>query len=116
MKFKLIGSMAHNWTHSFMSGMNWVEGDYVSEDMHKLARERRGEKVVITWLPERQPEPFALTPRIRESLKHYRKACFSGSLPLGAASAFGLPTSSVSVMASMLSIGAMLISMGRLLK
>jgi hypothetical protein len=73
MKFKLIKSMAHNWTHSFMSGMNWVDGDYVFEDMHKLARERPGQKVVITWLPERQEELFALTPRIRESLKHYRK-------------------------------------------
>jgi len=73
MKFKLIKSMAHNWTHSFMSGMNWVDGDYVFEDMHKLARERRGQKVLITWLPERQEELFALTPRIRESLKHYRK-------------------------------------------
>lgn len=27
-----------------MSGMNWVDGDYVFEDMHKLARERRGAK------------------------------------------------------------------------
>jgi len=56
-----------------MSGMNWVDGDYVFEDMHRLARDRRGEKVVISWIPERQPELFSLTPRVRESLKHYRK-------------------------------------------
>jgi hypothetical protein len=74
MKYKLINSMAHNWTHSFMSGMNWVDGDFVFEDLHKLARERRGQKVVITWVPERQEELFALTSRVRESLKYYRKA------------------------------------------
>ncbi|MBU8977789.1 hypothetical protein JI752_016705 [Lysobacter sp. MMG2] len=74
MKYKLIKSMAHNWTHSFMSGMNYVDGDYVFEDMYQLARGRRGEKITVSWIPERTDELFVLTPRIRESLKHYRKS------------------------------------------
>lgn len=47
MKYKLIRSMAHNWSHSFMSEMNYVDGAFVYEDVYKLARERRGEKVII---------------------------------------------------------------------
>ncbi len=66
--------MAHNWTHSFMSGMNYVNGAFVFDDMYQLARERKGQKVTITWLPEHHDELFSLTPRVRESLKHYRKA------------------------------------------
>jgi hypothetical protein len=73
-KYKLIKSMAHNWTHSFMSGMNYVDDDYVFEDMYQLARDQRGHRITVTWIPERPEELFRLTPRIRESLRHYRKA------------------------------------------
>jgi hypothetical protein len=66
--------MAHNWTHSFMSGMNYVDGAFVYEEMHRLAREKKGQKVTVTWIPERTDELFVLTPRVRESLKHYRRA------------------------------------------
>jgi hypothetical protein len=74
MKYKLIKSMAHNWTHSFMSGMNYVDGGFVFEDMYQLARDRKGEKVTITWIPERPEELLPMTPRVRESIKYYRKA------------------------------------------
>lgn len=74
MKYKLIKSMAHNWTHSFMSGMNYVDNDFVFDDMYRLARDRRGEKITVTWIPNRPEELFGLTPRVRESLKHYRNA------------------------------------------
>lgn len=57
-----------------MSGMNYVDGDFVFEDIYQLARDRQGQKVTISWIPERPEELFALTPRIRDSLKHYRKA------------------------------------------
>jgi hypothetical protein len=73
-KYKLIKSMAHNWTHSFMSEMNYVEGTFVFEDVYQLARDRKGQKVTVTWIPERPEELAALTPRIRGSLDHYRKA------------------------------------------
>lgn len=43
--------MAHNWSHSFMSEMNYVDDAFVYEDVYKLARERRGEKVIINWIP-----------------------------------------------------------------
>ena len=43
--------MAHNWSHSFMSEMNYVDDAFVYEDVYKLARERRGEKVIINCIP-----------------------------------------------------------------
>jgi hypothetical protein len=72
-KYKLIDAMAHNWTHSFMSGMNYVDGQYVYSDMHQLARARHGEKVVVTWMPEWPEELAALTPRIRLVVDSYRE-------------------------------------------
>lgn len=56
-----------------MSGVNYVDGDVVREDMYKLARERKGEKVTVSWIPNRPDEIEGISPRIRESLKHYRK-------------------------------------------
>jgi hypothetical protein len=34
-----------------MSEMNYVDGAFVYEDVYRQARERRGEKVIISWLP-----------------------------------------------------------------
>ena len=72
MKYKEIRAMAHNWTHSFMSGNNYLDGRFAYEDMHALARAKRPAKVVVSWLPQRDEELSALTPRVREVIKHYR--------------------------------------------
>lgn len=57
-----------------MSGMNYVDGAFVFEDVHRLAREHHGQKVIISWLPEIAAELLPLTPRVRECIKYYRKA------------------------------------------
>ncbi|WP_208456894.1 hypothetical protein [Lysobacter solisilvae (ex Woo and Kim 2020)] len=54
--------------------MNYINGDFVFEDLYQLARDRKGQKVIVTWIPERPEELFGLTPRVRESLKYYRKS------------------------------------------
>jgi hypothetical protein len=72
MKYKLIKSMAHNWTYSFMSCANIIDGDPVFADVHRLARERRGQKVILSWIPERPEELLAHTPRVREAFARYR--------------------------------------------
>lgn len=72
MKYKHIPSAVHNWTHSFMSNNNFVDGGFVYEDMLRLARERRGERIVISWIPVRTEELFGLTPRIRTCVSFYR--------------------------------------------
>lgn len=74
MKYKPIRSMAHNWSHSFMSEMNYVDGDFVYKDVYKLARERRGEKVVINWIPAHSDDFLGLPPRVQKCAEAYRAA------------------------------------------
>jgi hypothetical protein len=57
-----------------MSGMNYVDGRFVFEDLHDLARERRGEKIIVSWIPRRDAELFRFTPRVRKCIRYYRKA------------------------------------------
>ena len=57
-----------------MSGMNYIDGDFVREDMYQLARKYRGERITVSWIPPRANETERLTPRVRKSLKHYRDA------------------------------------------
>ena len=64
--------MAHNFTHSFVSLMNYVDDDYVFEDLKKLAREANGEHVVIQWIPEKTYTWFSLTKRVRKGVQFYR--------------------------------------------
>lgn len=64
--------MAHNWSHSFMSGMNYVDGAFVFEDVFQMARERRGEKVIINWIPATSEELFGFSPRVRKCVLAYR--------------------------------------------
>ena len=65
--------MSHNWTHSFMSGMNYIDGRFVYQDMWDLARARRPKKVTISWIPYRPAELFGLTRRVRTCVRYYRK-------------------------------------------
>ncbi|QUJ70466.1 hypothetical protein KDD30_20450 (plasmid) [Photobacterium sp. GJ3] len=73
MKYKLIKSMAHNFTHSFVGGCNYVDGTFIIEDLYTLARLNRGKPVQISWIPVQTEELFRLTPRIRKSIGHYRE-------------------------------------------
>ncbi|GLO63460.1 hypothetical protein MACH09_39680 [Vibrio sp. MACH09] len=72
MKYKLIKAMAHNFTHSFIGGCNYVDGAFVFEDLYTLARLQPEKKLRISWLPQRTEELFRLTPRVRKSLSYYR--------------------------------------------
>ena len=65
--------MVHNWSHSFMSGMNYADGRFVFEDVYDLARDRRVRKVTISWIPVRTEELFGLTPRVLECIRFYRR-------------------------------------------
>jgi hypothetical protein len=71
-KYKLICSMAHNWSHSFMSDMNYVDGGFVYEDVYKLAREKCGGKVVINWIPATTDELSEFPRRVTECIVAYR--------------------------------------------
>ncbi|EOK5685154.1 hypothetical protein ACWOYF_004588, partial [Vibrio parahaemolyticus] len=73
MKYKLIKSMAHNFTHSFVGGCNYVDDAFVFEDLYTLARLNKGKPVQISWVPVRTEEMFWLTPRVRKSIGYYRE-------------------------------------------
>ncbi len=72
MKYKDIKSMAHNFSHSFLSYENYVDGEYVVEDLKRLAREANGETVAIHWVPETLPNPDKFTKRTKTSISYYR--------------------------------------------
>ncbi|MFS1419339.1 hypothetical protein BCU26_003540 [Vibrio splendidus] len=73
MKYKLIKSMAHNFTHSFVGGCNYVDGAFIFEDLYTLARLNKGKPVQLSWVPVRTEEFFRLTPRIKKSIGYYRE-------------------------------------------
>ncbi|NAX49390.1 hypothetical protein CAG70_20615 [Photobacterium halotolerans] len=72
MKYKLINSMIHNFTHSFVGDCNYVDDAFVIEDLYKIARLKKGEVVIITWHPVKTEELFKLTPRVRKAIGYYR--------------------------------------------
>lgn len=55
-----------------MSGMNYVDGGFVFEDVFQMARERRGAKVIINWIPATSEELFGFPPRVRNCVLAYR--------------------------------------------
>jgi hypothetical protein len=71
-KFKLIRSLSHNLSHSFMSGMNYFDGDHVYPHVYAMARANRGHTVTINWIPETTAELSQFPPRVRKSIVAYR--------------------------------------------
>ena len=74
MKYKLIPAMSHNFTHSFMSMENYVDGGYVYEEMQQLARDNPRRIFTIHWVPEIPEEVAHFSDRIRKSIDFWRKA------------------------------------------
>jgi hypothetical protein len=72
MKYRTLRAMAHNLSHSFLSGMNVVDGRPAFEDVYQRARKQRGEKVIIRWVPERDDEHEQLSDMVRRSIAGYR--------------------------------------------
>lgn len=72
-KYKDIKSMAHNFSHSFLGWENYVDGDYVVEDLKMMARGSAEGKVSIYWLPHDVPAPAGSTPRLLKSIDYYRQ-------------------------------------------
>lgn len=70
MKYKNIASAIHNFAASFTSLMNYVDGDYVLDELRQV-REHGGD-IDVDWISGRF-EPAALaTPRILASVSLWR--------------------------------------------
>lgn len=73
MKYKNLKSFSHNFTHSFVSYENYIDGEYVIEELRKAARELNGEVLSIYWVPYNAPINIKLPKKALESLKYYKK-------------------------------------------
>ena len=71
MKYKVLKSIAHNFTHSFVSFDNYVDDSYIIDDLRQLARQANGERVSIIWIPEHSPDN-RFSPRIAKSIGYYK--------------------------------------------
>jgi hypothetical protein len=72
MKYKILKSIAHNFSHSFVSYENYLDDDHVVYDLLQLARKANGERISIHWIPDiasQQDWP----PRVLKSIANYRE-------------------------------------------
>jgi hypothetical protein len=72
LSYKKIKSASHDWTYWFMSGTQYIDGRFVFEDMRELARARPTERLTVSWIPAREDELAALTPRVRKCIAQLR--------------------------------------------
>ena len=71
MKYSVLKSVAHNFSHSFVSLMNYVDDGYVIDDLRQLARRVNGERISIHWLPDSKPQA-PLPERVLKSIANYK--------------------------------------------
>jgi len=72
MKYKILKSVAHNFSHSFVSYMNYVDDGHVIDDLLQLARKANEERIKINWIPDTASEQ-GLTPRVVNSVASYKE-------------------------------------------
>lgn len=75
-KYKVLKSIAHNFSHSFVSLTNYVEDGYVIDDLRRIVRKLGRERLSIVWIPE-EKQSALLTSRICTSI-----AVFRSNLPV----------------------------------
>jgi hypothetical protein len=84
MKYKNIYSAIHNLGHSFLSLMNYVDGEYIIDELFNIRD--RGFDIEIDWLNNTFIPREASTSRIDKSLRYYseglKKAMKSQSVNL----------------------------------
>ena len=69
MKYKNIYSAIHNFGHSFLSLTNYIDGDYVIDELFDIVS--RGHDIEIDWLHKTFIPAAQETPRIRKSIDYY---------------------------------------------
>lgn len=71
MKYSVLKSIAHNFSHSFVSYMNYVDDGYVIDDLRQLARQANGERVSIHWIPDSRCQA-PLPQRVLKSIANHK--------------------------------------------
>jgi hypothetical protein len=70
-KYKNIDNAIHNLGHSFMSGINWVDGAHIKDDINELAR-KESDGVWINFSTGEIKPAAANTRRIKLSVAGYQ--------------------------------------------
>ena len=71
MKFKNIKSFSHNFSHSYVSFENYVDGEFVFKDLKELVYSVPNNAISIYWIyPENQVLPL-FNERINKSIEYY---------------------------------------------
>lgn len=71
MKYKHIPSFLHNFTDSFMSLVNYSNGEYAVDGLLAFLRESGSGVMVVRWLPSLEVARDDLPKDIRETLERY---------------------------------------------
>ena len=72
MKYKNISSAIHNFGHSFVSDMNYVDDDFIINDLSKI--HRKDQDIKIDWLTGEFEPTLMITERISKSISHYNQS------------------------------------------
>lgn len=72
MNYKVLKSIAHNFSHSFLSGTNYVDDGFVRYDILQLVRETEDHRVIIQWIPDSLPEK-AFPARVAKSIALHKE-------------------------------------------
>ena len=70
MKYKHIHSAIHNFGHSFTSLINYVDNDYVMDELTKI--HTQGNDIEVDWLTGSFTPENLITPRIQKSIGYWR--------------------------------------------
>ena len=72
MKYKNIDAMLHNFCHSFISLMNYVDNEYIVDDLDRLARLIPGHEIRIDFSSCQINPAFDYPERVHKSIQHWR--------------------------------------------
>jgi hypothetical protein len=71
MPYRHIGALIHNWSHSFLSLMNYVDDGYAIDDLAEFLKRGSTQEVVIDPLSRALQPATARTPRLMKSLDYW---------------------------------------------
>ena len=71
MKYRVLKSIAHNFSHSFVSYMNYVDDGFIIDDLRQLARNANSERISIYWIPDSKVQK-PLPERVLKSIAYYK--------------------------------------------
>ncbi len=63
--------MTHNFVHSFLSDMNYVDGNFIVNDLDQIAKKSPEVVHSITWIPMDELEFKNYTERVKKSIGFY---------------------------------------------